>query len=874
MSDPAEKERSGKNDNNGVMMKVATFIVDRRNLFFLLFVIAIIFCVIASNWVKVENDLSAYLSADSQTRQGIDLMNEQFVTYGSAKIMVTNITYDEAEDLAEKIEKRDDVAMLVFDSSKEHFNNFSALFDITFSYPENDDRALRSLEDVKEFLSGYDIYVSTSMGDSAAEIINKEMNTVSVLVAVVVLSVLIFTSQTYAEVPVLLLTFGASALLASGTNFLLGKISFVSDSVTIVLQLALSIDYAVIFCNRYKEEHQTLPTREADIVALSKAIPEISSSSLTTVGGLIAMMFMQYGIGPDMAICLIKAIFFSLLSVFTLMPGLIMVFGRLMDRTKHKSFIPQIPFVGKFAYLTRFIVPPVFVALVVVACIFANKCPYVYGYSTIETPIKNDVQIADEMIEESFGKENFAALVIPAGDYATERRLALELESMKEVDHVQGLSNTEAIGGYMLTDKLTARQFSELLGLDYEVAELAYMAYAVNDENYAKVINGLSAYSVPLIDMLMFVYDEVEEGYVTLEPDLYDTLKTAHDQMKLALDQLQGEDYSRMLVYMKLPQEGEETFAFLDTMKDTAKKYYPEGRVLVAGESTSQYDLKKTFDTDNIVVSVVSILAVLAVLLFTFLSAGMPVLLIIVIQGAIWMNFSFPYLEGNNLFFMSYLIVSSIQMGANIDYAIVISGRYLELKDKMSKKQAIIDTMNFAFPTIITSGTMMALAGIAIGMMTSDAAICSIGQCLGRGTIISIFLVMFVLPQLLLFGEKVIDMTSFKVSVPIKLNRNFGVMRVDGFVQGQFNGTIVGELHAVVTGEMSALVRSGNVIKLDEKEETQSAGETEEDEKKDVEPEPVEMTDVSDMLPDKKSTKIPLPDKKPAKDPAAGKEEG
>ncbi|MBR5375702.1 MAG: MMPL family transporter, partial [Lachnospiraceae bacterium] len=649
-------------------------------------------------------------------------------------------------------------------------------------------------------------------------------------------------------------------------NFLFGKISFVSNSVTVVLQLALSIDYAVIFCNRYKEEHITLPTREADIVALSKAIPEIFSSSLTTIGGLVAMLFMQYGIGPDMAVCLIKAIFFSLLSVFILMPGLIMIFGPLMDRTKHKSFVPAIPFVGKFAYMTRFVIPPVFVGLVVIACIFANKCPYVYGYSTIETPIKNEVQIADEMIVESFGRENYVALVVPAGNYGLERRLSLELESMKETDHVQGLSNTEAIGGYMLTDKLTARQFSELLGLDYDVARLAYTAYAINDENYAKVINGLSNYSVPLIDMVMFVYDEVEEGYVNLDQDLYDKLKDAHDQMKIARDMLQGENYSRMLVYMKLPQEGKETFDFIDRMKETAKKYYPDGGIYVAGESTSQYDLKKTFDRDNIVVSVVSILAVLAVLLFTFLSAGMPVLLIIVIQGAIWMNFSFPYLQNTNLFFMSYLIVSSIQMGANIDYAIVISGRYLELKDRMSKKQAIIDTMNFAFPTIITSGTMMALAGIAIGSMSSDAAICSIGQCLGRGTIISIFLVMFVLPQLLLLGEKVIDRTSFKVSVPIKLNRNFGVMRVDGFVQGQFNATIVGEVHAVVTGEMNALVRSGSVMKP---EDENGADENRTDEnvpdEKDQNISIAEdegMMDVSDILPQKVPTKVPLPERR------------
>ena len=848
----AEEEEKG----NSFMVKVATFIVDRRNLFFLLFVIAIIFCVIASGWVKVENDLSAYLSEESETRTGLNLMDEQFITYGTAKIMLTNITFDKAQEVADEIDARNDVAMITFENDEKHFNNFSALIEVTFIYPEDDDRALEALDDIEASLSDYDIYVSTSMGDATAEIINKEMNTVSILVAIVVVSVLIFTSQTYAEVPVLILTFGASALLASGTNFLFGTISFVSDSVTVVLQLALSIDYAVIFCNRYKEEHLSLPIREADIVALSKAIPEISSSSLTTIGGLIAMLFMQYGIGPDMAICLIKAIFFSLLSVFVLMPGLIMIFGTLMDKTKHKSFIPKIPFVGKFAYYTKFIMPPLFVVVIIGAAIFSNKCPYVYGYSTLETPIKNDVQIANEMINESFGEENFVALVVPAGDYAREKKLITELEGMEQVDRITGLSNTEAMSGYTLTDKLTARQFSELLGLDYEIAELAYMAYAVDDENYAKVINGLSNYSVPLIDMLMFVYEEVDEGYVTLDDDLFDTLKTAHDQMSLAQDQLQGKDYSRMLVYLNLPQEGEETFTFLNDLHDIGHKYYPDGNILVVGESTSQYDLKKTFDRDNIVVSVVSILAVLAVLLFTFMSAGMPVLLIMVIQGAIWMNFSFPYLQHQNLFFMSYLIVSSIQMGANIDYAIVISGRYLELKDKMSKKQAMIDTMNFAFPTIITSGMMMALAGFAIGMMTSDATICSIGQCLGRGTLISIILVMFVLPQILLLGEKVIDKTSFSVSVPIRLTRNFGVMRIDGNVQGHINGTIVGEVHAVVRGEINAFVSSMQKLDADDGENAEMLIEEKMEAATGEVKEVKEFTDVSDDPPENKDDGI------------------
>lgn len=816
-------EKPKKQEDTGFMIKLATFIVDRRNLLFLLFGIAIIFSVVAMNWVKVENSLAAYLPETTETRQGLDLMAEQFITYGTADVMVTNIPYDKAEEISKRIEDLDSVIMLEFDNTSDHYNNFSALYSITFGYDETDDRALEALDEVQSMFSDYDIYVSTLMGDSSAEAIASEMQVISVLVAVVVVSVLLLTSQTWAEVPVLLLTFVAAALITKGTNFIMGTISFVSDSVTIVLQLALSIDYAVIFCNRFKEEHQKLPIREADIVALSKAIPEISSSSLTTIGGLIAMMFMQFGIGRDMALCLIRAIFLSLIAVFFLMPGLIMLFGKAMDKTRHKSFIPPIPFVGKFAYGTRHIMPPLFLILLVAAYFISKQCPYVYGYTLLETPVESEAMIANDMIEESFGTSNMVALIVPTGNYDTEKALLRELDNCPEVESTQGLSNTEAIGGYMLTDKLTARDFSELLNLDYEVAELLYMAYAVNDENYAKLINGLSTYSVPLIDMFMFLYDEVEQGYVTLDDDLMDELEEAHSLMQIALDQLQGEDYSRMLVFLSLPEEGDETFAFLDQMHVIANKYYEDVTILIPGEATSDYDLYKTFQRDNIVVNVVSILAVLVVLLFTFMSAGMPVLLIMIIQGAIYINFCFPAIEHKNLFFMSYLIVSSIQMGANIDYAIVISGRFMELKDHMPKKQAIIETMNFAFPTIVTSGSMLALAGIFIGQMSSDGAICGIGQCLGRGTIISIFIVMFVLPQILLLGEKVIDRTSFAVSIPLKLEKTTGLVRVDGMVQGQINGSVIGEMHGFILGDASLFI---NTVTLGQQEDSGTGLET------------------------------------------------
>ena len=812
-----ENEQKKTNGGNQAMIKICGFIVDKRNLFFLLFGILIIFSAIARNWVHVENSMSYYLPGTTETRQGLDLMEEEFITYGTCNVMVANVSCEQAENILDMLENSDGVFSVDFDDTEDHYANGSAYYNVTFDYDENDDACLASLDTLKQNLDGYDYYLTTSLGDTQSELIAQEMNTISVLVAVVVVSVLLLTSQAYAEVPVLLITFLSAAIVQMGTNFVFGTISFVSNSVTIVLQLALSVDYAIILLNRYKEEHANLPAREAIIVALSKAIPEISGSSLTTVGGLIAMTFMQYKMGPDLGIVLIKAIVMSLCSVFLLMPGVIMLFAKLMDTTKHKNFVPDIPFVGKFAYATRYIIPPVFVLVIIAGFKISSDCPYVFGYSTITPPLENSVQKAEKLEESNFGSKNMVALIVPAGNYENEKKLLQDLEACPEVDYTMGLANIEAMDGYNLTDKLTPRQFSELIDLDYEVAELVYAAYAVNDEDYAKVVNGLSGYSVPLIDMFMFVHDEVDEGYVTLDDELQETLDDAYEQMNFAMNQLQGENYSRMLVYLTLPEESEETFAFIDRMHDIAGKYY-DGKILVCGESVSQYDLQKTFGRDNTVVSVVSILAVLVVLLFTFKSAGMPVLLIAVIQGCIWINFSVPTIQHDNLFFMGYLIVSSIQMGANIDYAIVIASRYTELRETMGRKESIINTMNLSFPTIITSGSMMAVSGILIGKMTSDVAIFGIGKSLGRGTLISIFVTMFVLPQILLAGDKIIEKTAFVMNMPVRTKNVTGLMRVDGLVRGRIEGTVTGTMSAIVRGNVSAYVEAGDVTELTEEE--------------------------------------------------------
>lgn len=802
------------------MYRLSEMIVDKRNLIFLIVIIGLIFSLFSSNWVNVENDLTAFLPDDSSSKIGLDIMEEQFTTYGTAQVMVGSVTLEEAKGLKEEIAAIKGVQSVEFDETTDHYNDVSALYTITFDYSEKDNKCVEILDAVKNKLSAYDIYVSTELGNTLQDTIAEEVNVIMVLVAVIVVIVLLFTSQTYAEIPVLLITFLAAMILNSGTNFLFGTISFVSNSVTSILQLALSLDYAVILCNRFKEENKTLPLREAVVSALSKAIPEIGGSCLTTIGGLIAMMFMQFKIGPDMAMCLIKAILYALASVFLLMPGLLMLFGKWMQKTEHRKFVPKIPFVGRFAHKTRFIIPPIFAVVVIAAMLISNACPYAYGYANLTTPKLNESQIAENRIKDTFTSNNMIALVVPNGDYEKEARLLAELDEHAEVEYSMGLANIEAMDGYMLADKLTPRQFAELADLDYEMAQFVYAAYAAEQANYGKIVSSLTTYEVPLIDMFLFVCEQMDSGLVTMNDEQTEMLEEAKVQMESAKAQLMGKDYSRMLIYLNLPESGDMTYDFIDTIRSTAQNYYPDGNVYVVGNSTSEQDFKHSFEVDNIVVTVVSILIVLVVLLFTFKSVGLPILLILVIQGAIWLNFAIPTLREHPIFFMSYLVVSSVQMGANIDYAIVIASRFNELKYEMSPKEAMIETMNFAFPTIITSGTILAVAGTLIGAMTSEAAICGIGESLGRGTIISMLLVMFVLPQLLLLGDKIVEKTSFsmpKVAARPEKKAN-GKVQLDGRVKGYISGTVDGVISGTVDGEVNVTLMSKKLSEEEAKE--------------------------------------------------------
>ena len=803
------------------MERISAFIVDKRKAFYLLYIGFAIFCLFSSNWVAVNDDLTSYLPDTTETRRGLSIMDEEFMTFGTNRIMVDNIAFSEAEKLAKQIEDVDGVKEVAFENTEEYFKNGAALFSVTYDGTASDDISLNALDKVKGILDGYDVYVTGDTGDDASASLDAEIQVVMIIAVVIILLVLLFTSQTYMEIPVMIMTFGMAAIMNKGTNFMFGEISFVSNSVAVILQLALAIDYAIILCHRYMEEREHLDAHDAVVIALSKAIPEIAGSSMTTLSGLGAMCFMQFGIGKDLGFVLMKAIILSLLAVFTLMPGLLMSFSGLIDKTHHKNFVPQITGWGKLAVKTRYIMPPIFILLIIGGFICSNLCPYAFGMTDLSTTRKNESQIALERVNENFGKVNTLAVLVPVGDYEKEGQLLRELDRMKETDTVLGLANVEAMDGYVLTDKLTPRQFAELTDLDIEAARVLYSAYAINDENYGRIVSGIDQYGVPLVDMFMFVYDQMQAGYVTLDDDMTKTIEDLHIQLSDALKQLKGENYSRLVLQLNLPEESDETTAFLDKLHETAAKYYSDECFLV-GNSTSDFDLSSSFAGDNLLIGVLTIVFVILVLIFTFKSSGLPILLILVIQGSVWINFSFPFLQNDPLFFLSYLVVSSIQMGANIDYAIVIANRYVELKKTMPIKEATIEALNQSFPTIITSGTILASAGILIGFLSTNPAISSIGVCLGRGTLLSIFLVMGILPQILLLGDVIIEKTAITMKRKLTMQSFSGDMKVHGHMKGYISGVVDGDFNSTIRGTINAALETNAVEQTEEAQTDES----------------------------------------------------
>ena len=748
---------------NNILKKISRQIVDKRVIIMIAFLAACVYCALSISRVHVNNDITSFLPPDTDTRRGLTIMENEFTTYASANVMLANTTYERASAAAEKIETLEHVTGVTFDNSPAHFVDSAALLTISFDGTSDDENVIATMNEIRSLTAGFDTYTSSDIGADLLGEIAQQMVGVVALAAVVIMAVLLFTSRSYFEVVIFLIVFSVAALLNMGTNFWLGEISSITNSIAVILQLALAIDYAIIFSHRYQDEIDRFPTeREALIEALSKSIVEISSSSLTTISGLVALMLMQFRLGYDLGLVLSKGILCSLITVFLLMPGLIASFFRPLRRTTHKSHVPDITGWGRFLMKTRFGFVAVFVIILPLAIWCSSRTEYAFNDAGIDELKYSESRAAARKITGTFANDTTIAVLVPSGNYEAEKQFLRDAAELDNVKTVTGLANIEIEDGKVLTDSYTPRMFSMLLNIDFEEAEMLYAAYGVENGQYQPIFGNTETYSVPLIDMFLFLFEKIDQGIVTLDADSQETLDSLRGELERGEAQLRGENWDRMVITADVPIEGDESVALVNALRSLADGRYGEGACLVIGDVTSAKELADTFNGDSLLINLLTIAFVFIILIFTFRSVVGAALLVFVIQGSIWINFTFPYLTHTRASFVTNMIVSAIQMGATIDYAIVIMSRYLDLKKLHPPQEAMAQAVNESFPTVMTSGTIMTVAGILIAYRVSDVYIGHIGLAVGRGALISVILVLSVLPQLIVLLDKVIEKTTFR----------------------------------------------------------------------------------------------------------------
>lgn len=760
------------------LKKIPEGIVKLKWVFLVLFVALSIFGAVMIPHTKINYDLTGYLPANCDSSTALELLKKEFDDKGMAYVMVKDVTPEKAGEIKTRLEKVEGVATVTYVESMNYKNN-SALYTVTLKDYDSTAGAFDAVKDVIDALSDEKAYLSGQSAFSYYTKLETEQSIMKLGIAIVViiLLVMLFTSKTYFELIVLILVFGAAMAINMGTNFLfVNGISYIANLVALVLQLALSLDYSIILLHRYMEERDNgEDAKTATVTALTKGLPEILSSSLTTVAGLAALMLMTLSIGAEIGLSLAKGIVVSMATVIFFMPALLVIFDKPIQKTRHKSFVPNVTKPARAIVKARKVIVPAFLLIAILAGVAQGFNKYSFNYnsgSLIVAPKK--------VIEETgFGTLNSLVVVVPKGDAEKERQLVKYVESFDLIDksqttalstiNVYSFIDADSSETLYLTDEVSKKDIGDLIDKipsDAGVSPLIIKPIIegwFDDyvKNYLPEGTKPSKAKVRLIDLLDFA---VREKLDSLSPLLNgnEEIKAYLEQIKqisFAKANLESENYSRITFNINGGVEDDDVFELVKTLKTGVSDFYEER--YITGESVVCYEMSEYFMKDNLMVCLFTDLFILVILLITFRNISLPIILILAIQGGIFINFAIPFLSKTSISFIGYLIISAIQMGATIDYAIVLTNRYRGIrKDFTDRYDAMAAATNAVFPTILTSGVILTATGFVMSMLSSGV-VAQLGLLLGVGTLTSIIIVLFVLPSLLLVTEKVVDKTDF-----------------------------------------------------------------------------------------------------------------
>lgn len=677
------------------------FIIERSRAIEIVFVIAVLLSMLAAPFVNINYDLTRYLPDTVQSKAGLDLMEEKFGYPGTGRVMIEDVTLYEAKQYKDKLEKVDGVdqimwldtgtdvfssdAFINFNSIDDYYKDGSAVMDIVFEKGDTSRKTSRAIDAMQEITGEKGHYVGMAVQNkSLAENVTKEMKLILTLGVLMIFIILCLTTNSWFEPVLYLIVMGVAILINKGTNIFLGEISFLTNSVSAVLQLAVSMDYSIFLIHAFtREKNKGLDQMTALTNAINEALNSIFASSLTTIVGFIVLAFMKFNIGFDMGIVLAKGIIFSLLTVVFFMPAMILRLTPMIEKTGHRSFMPGFDKLSRGIYRIRYGVL-IFVAIFVIPAYTAqNMNRFLFGNDAVGASEGTKVYDDEQLINAKFGRSNMMMALVP---------------------------NTSLIDEKAFTD---------------EVEALAY----------TKSVTSMAG-SLP---------DGVPEEFLP----------------KSITEQLHKNDYSRILIYVRSKGESKLAYQCSDEIQALMKKYYPENSYLV-GTTPSTQDIETTITKDYSRVNVLSLLGIFFVVMFSFKSVAIPVIIMIPIEVAIFINMAVPYIKGDTMIFMGYIIVSCIQLGATVDYAILTTNNYLECRKQAEKREAAIQALNMSIPAILTSGSILTIVGYILYNISSVAVIGDLGHLIGRGAWMSMLLVCTLLPAFLVLFDNILMDNEFE----------------------------------------------------------------------------------------------------------------
>lgn len=680
------------------MDHISGFVTKYRKTVITFFVAAALCGTLLSMMVPVNFNMVDYLPDEAQSTTAISIMKDEFGSaMPNASVMIHNVTIQQALDYKDKIAAIDGISSVTWlddvvgrevlvatpleflDSSllDSYYQDSTALISVAIDSGQEKTAVaeLRTLVGTGNAVGGDAVNTAGAQEMSVSEV-TKAM---AILLPVILL-ILTLSTTSWVEPLLFLISIGVAVLINMGTNIFFGEISFITQSVSPILQLAVSLDYAIFLLHSFNEFRLTYEPQEAMKRAAKKALSAIASSAATTVFGFLALLFMRFRVGSDLGLNLVKGVLLSFICVMIFLPALTLACYRLIDRTKHRRFIPD--FKGSGKWLLKAGTPFLIIAVLIAGPCFLAQSNTSFIYGTGVVAESSRAARDANSIEEQFGRNNMLALLVPKGDTGTEKLLCDELKNIPYVTSV--VSYSSSVGTQI---------------------PLEYLSQQVADEFYS-------------------------------------------------------EHFARIILYTDMGKEGDTAFATVKSILAVTAQHYSQS--YLAGQSATLYDMKNVVSYDTGVVNLCAVIGIFLVLLITYKSLSIPLFLLFTIETAIWINLSFSYFSGDSFSFVGYLVISTVQLGSTVDYAILLADRYLGSRKEMPKRAAMEKAVSENIVAVITSAVILSMAGFTLAITSTNGIISELGILLGRGTLLSFAMVVFVMPTLLVLFDGVIQKTTLR----------------------------------------------------------------------------------------------------------------